>query len=382
MIFGLTEDLDLPGVLRKLTRNITDPEGVIRADSAIIYLYDPDLKMVEERPYSAGLPPEERVRLNIKDRPYSAVRRLVLLKAPRIRDDVRADPLLHRGFARRNGVRSVGVYPLRVGNQPVGVMFVNYLAPHVIDKRVKELLQLIAQKAALTIQLAREYKLVNERFETAKVAARGLYTLSAWGHDAGQIRFDLLGTLKFLGESLNRPSRETVGYLKEANHLAESLAKLSKQPADLDQTSDLSVENVFAGAVSKSRDKLRKRRIRLRAELGKLPPVHVNEWLLKQAFRNLIQNALKAVPEGGAITVRGEEKGSNVYVEFADSGRGIPSVVKKRLFKRRASGGDKEGSGYGLLLSKVYLNACDGDLRLKRTDARGTTFVLKLPKAV
>jgi GAF domain-containing protein len=383
MILGLTEDLNLPAVLNKLARSITDREGIIRADSAVIYLYNPDLDRVEERPYFAGLPPEEREWINIKDRPHSSVRRLVLSKRPRIRPDVSADPLLYRdrGFARRNGVASVGAFPLRVGNQPVGVMYVNYLSRHVIDKREKELLQLIAQKAALTIQLAREYKTVTEHLETAKVAARGLYTLSAWGHDTNRIRFNILTKLDLLKKSLNKPSPATLGHLKEAYQLAESVGTLTRQPIDLDHMSDLSVDEVFEDVRKKNEAVLDKKQIRVRAELRKLPRVYVNEWLLSQAFKNLTQNAIKAVGEGGAITVRGEEMGNSVYVEFADDGGGIPPEVKQHLFKRRATGDNKEGSGYGLLLSKVYLNACDGDLQLKQSDAKGTTFILKLPKS-
>jgi sensor histidine kinase regulating citrate/malate metabolism len=44
-------------------------------------------------------------------------------------------------------------------------------------------------------------------------------------------------------------------------------------------------------------------------------------------------------------------------------------------------GQKKRGSGFGLLLSKIYVNACDGDLTLDHTGKNGTTFAISLPIA-
>lgn len=381
MVIGLTEDLDLQVVLRKLARNIVDKDGIIRADSAVIYLHDPDLDVVEGEPVCAGLTARERGYINIKHRPYSAVRRLVYAKAPRLPRDIRNDPLLYRGFARRVGIKAVGVFPLRVGAQPVGVMYVNYLSPHRIDGREKELLQMIAKKAALTIQHARKYKVVSERLETTKSAARNLYTLSALGHDARKIRYSILGNLKLLENSMSRPTPRASEYLRKAKHFALSLGELPDHPTDLDQITDIRLSDVYESVLKKCSEEVKQKQLKVRADLQSLPPVRANSWLLSQAFHNLTQNAVKAVGKHGAIRIRGHVQGGSVIVEFVDNGPGIPPKVKKYLFKRRVPGGNKAWSGYGLLLSRAYLNACDGDLTLRHTDARGTTFALNLPAA-
>ena len=115
VLYDMTEQLDLKTVLHKLAKAAVDKEGIIGADNAIVYLYDPDLDRVEGQPVSAGLSPAQRRGLNLQHKPQSAVYRLISSAKPRVRDDVRQDPLLYRGFAKSIGVKSVAVFPLKLG---------------------------------------------------------------------------------------------------------------------------------------------------------------------------------------------------------------------------------------------------------------------------
>jgi len=207
IILDLTEQLELDTVLRKLVTDAVDKEGIIGADIAVIYLYDPDHNRIDEHPVFAGLPFHRRKSLDLNNETKSLVHEAIRAKEPWITKDVRTDRLLYRSFARENKVSSVGVFPLRVGDESVGVIFVNYLTPHSFDKTEKELMTMIARKAALLIQHTRKYKVISERFAFAKKAAVSLYALSAWAHDARSINYDIGGKLSLLKSSLRNVSQ-------------------------------------------------------------------------------------------------------------------------------------------------------------------------------
>ena len=105
-----------------------------------------------------------------------------------------------------------------------------------------------------------------------------------------------------------------------------------------------------------------------------------------QVASNLVENALRATPSGGAVTVRAEEPGKLVV---ADTGPGIPPEDVPRAFERfylyDKAGKDRPvGSGLGLAIVQQLVTAMGGDVRV-RSDSSGTTFEVALrpqPRAV
>ncbi|MDE3089326.1 MAG: ATP-binding protein, partial [Chloroflexota bacterium] len=109
-----------------------------------------------------------------------------------------------------------------------------------------------------------------------------------------------------------------------------------------------------------------------------LPPVLADNWLLGEVFDHLVQNAIKSMPAGGKLTVSARVTGPQAYIQVADTGQGMLPETQAQLFKGRAHGRDKTRMGIGLMLTRFYLNACDGDIELTRSDANGTTFAFHL----
>jgi signal transduction histidine kinase len=102
---------------------------------------------------------------------------------------------------------------------------------------------------------------------------------------------------------------------------------------------------------------------------------------LQKVADHLIQNAVKAMPNGGRLTFSGYVAGARAYIKVTDTGAGIPAEIQDQLFIRRVHGDDHIGGGMGLLLTRIYLFACGGGIRLDRSDAEGTTFIFHLPIA-
>ena len=99
-----------------------------------------------------------------------------------------------------------------------------------------------------------------------------------------------------------------------------------------------------------------------------------------QLFRvlaNLVRNAVEA----GAPRVRvgARALGGDVVVEIEDDGAGIPPRALERLFQPFSGSARAGGTGLGLAISRDLARAHGGDVRLVRTGAHGTMFVVELP---
>lgn len=111
-------------------------------------------------------------------------------------------------------------------------------------------------------------------------------------------------------------------------------------------------------------------------------PQYINTDAVKlgQILRNLVDNALKAAPEGTNITlfVNVVEE-SRVLFEVIDQGKGIPQEKVHLLFKPfQLMDLGYAGTGLGLYISKLYAELLGGDVRLTDTGKRGTTFLLSI----
>jgi signal transduction histidine kinase len=107
---------------------------------------------------------------------------------------------------------------------------------------------------------------------------------------------------------------------------------------------------------------------------------------MERVFQNLIGNAIEAMPHGGRVAVRAERQdGPNgahsTIVLVEDTGPGIPQEIRPHLFEPFASAGKRHGMGLGLALSRQTVIDHGGELAVRSSDTRGTTFVVTLPDA-
>jgi two-component system sensor histidine kinase KdpD len=114
-----------------------------------------------------------------------------------------------------------------------------------------------------------------------------------------------------------------------------------------------------------------------------LPPVEFDYVEIDEVLTNLIENAVKYTPPGTEITVSVRMAGSEVELEIADDGPGIPAGALPRLFDafyRAASAGPRpQGSGLGLAVAKGLVEAHGGRIRGENRPQGGARFVFSLP---
>ena len=103
---------------------------------------------------------------------------------------------------------------------------------------------------------------------------------------------------------------------------------------------------------------------------------------LRQALANLVDNAVKYTPGGGAVTMAARADGANVVVEVRDTGPGIPADQQPRIWERlyRGDAGRHErGLGLGLSLVKAVVEAHRGTAEVVSAPGAGSTFRIVLP---
>ncbi|MDH7512152.1 MAG: ATP-binding protein [Clostridiales bacterium] len=99
----------------------------------------------------------------------------------------------------------------------------------------------------------------------------------------------------------------------------------------------------------------------------------------KQVFWNLSRNALKAMPEGGTLTVDfNKENKKEIKIKFADTGRGLREEEKNHLFEPFFSRFEN-GRGLGLVVVRRIVDDYDGKIQVNSAPGHGTEIILTLP---
>jgi len=119
----------------------------------------------------------------------------------------------------------------------------------------------------------------------------------------------------------------------------------------------------------------------------RVPPVRGDEARLQQVLVNLLHNAVKFSPDGGAVTVAVKAVDPDVVVAVADHGVGIPRAAQARIFERfykvdRARvRGESGGTGLGLAIARHIVEQHGGRIWVESTEGAGSTFAFSIPIA-
>jgi heavy metal sensor kinase len=112
-------------------------------------------------------------------------------------------------------------------------------------------------------------------------------------------------------------------------------------------------------------------------------PMRGDPELVRRMILNLLDNAVKFTPAGGAVTVVARAEDERYVIAVRDTGPGIPAAAQPHVFDRfyradraRTSG---SGSGLGLAIARSIAELHGGEIRLVRSDDTGSIFEVSLP---
>jgi nitrogen fixation/metabolism regulation signal transduction histidine kinase len=109
----------------------------------------------------------------------------------------------------------------------------------------------------------------------------------------------------------------------------------------------------------------------------KLPLVHADAEQMTRVLRNLVLNAVDAMPQGGTLTVRTIAMGAGVRLEVSDTGQGLTPEECERLFTPYYTT-KTHGTGLGLAIVQSVVSDHKGRIAVESEKGKGTTFRIDL----
>jgi two-component system sensor histidine kinase GlrK len=126
------------------------------------------------------------------------------------------------------------------------------------------------------------------------------------------------------------------------------------------------------------------KKITVEQQVPQLPPVTIDSERILQVLRNLIGNAIKFTPSGGAICILARSEGATVRVEVRDTGPGIRKEDLTAIFDKyrqalQPGSGSLKGSGLGLSIVSHIMQKHGGNVWAESEPGQGSIFTFVLP---
>ncbi|MDP2345707.1 MAG: ATP-binding protein [Deltaproteobacteria bacterium] len=216
--------------------------------------------------------------------------------------------------------------------------------------------------------------------------------LAVVSHDLRNPLGTILLTAEVLSETTpSRRAREIPAALQRIQRAADGMKRLIEDLLDfasiengrlaiarqLEDAGSVVIETVASFEAAAGR---KHQRLTAEVEAG-LPLAFCDRERILQVLANLVSNAIKATPDGGAITLRLAAQGSALQLTVSDTGPGISAAHLGHLFERYWRGSDTKykGSGLGLAIARGIVKAHEGELWAESVLGHGASFFFTLP---
>jgi len=275
--------------------------------------------------------------------------------------------------------------PLRVGMKTVGALAISG------SNLSRESLEAIGSLAGLSIERARAVEQlslhraaqeseklrsalldsVTHEFRTPLTGIKASVTsLLSAPHLEDEHRKELLTIIDEEADRLNR----LVGEAAEMVQLDSGTFKLNLQPHD--------IREAIEPALEATRHLLQGHEVTT-SLADDLPRVNMDTGRIREVLQHLLENAAKYSGAGTPIRVTAERRGQAVVVNVADQGPGIDSFEQSLIFEKFYRGRGQQyaahGTGMGLAIAKVIVEAHGGSITVVSQVGKGSVFSVKLP---
>jgi two-component system sensor histidine kinase KdpD len=282
--------------------------------------------------------------------------------------------------------------PMRGAQGPIGVLGVLPGDSHGLsDIGQRALLDMFASQIASALERARladDAQRANLQMEAEQLRSA---LLSAVSHDFRTPLSVITGSASALlepesklAQAARRDLAETIHEEAERlNHLVRNLLDMTRIASGAVKVNKewQPVEGVIGAALSRVEAALKDRRIDL-ALAPNLPLVPIDALLVEQVLINLLENAGKYTPPTSPIEILAHQEQTEVVIEVADRGPGIPKDLSDKIFEkfyrlpRESAGG---GAGLGLAICRGVVEAHGGRIWVRARDGGGAAFCFSLP---
>jgi signal transduction histidine kinase len=294
------------------------------------------------------------------------------------------------------GDGAIAAFPLRVHNQVIGGLGLSFHEPRAFTPDELALVTNLVQQCAQALERAQLYQSEQQARADAQdaVRARDVF-LSIAAHELKNPLTALLGNAQLLARRMTRAGtlsqhdqhvltgiidqasrlNQMIAALLDLSHVDTGQLRIAPAPMDIAALARRVVDTIAPTVPT--------HRITYAAPAEPLV-VAGDELRLEQAIQNLIGNALKYSPNGGAVEVRLAAQGQHVCISISDEGIGIPNDALPNLFRRfyrapNVEGQSIEGIGVGLYVVKEIISLHGGEIKVVSSEGQGSTFTICLP---
>jgi signal transduction histidine kinase len=249
---------------------------------------------------------------------------------------------------------------------------------------IREVDNVAAAVAGMAAGLARSAE------QEALVEAERRLLVSSIAHDLRTPLFSLRGYLDSIATGLGDPAERLDRAREKARQIDRLVTNLFDYArADVDRHPPLH-EADLADAVESSTAAFElaagERGVELRLAAPDGPRVTIDPDGFDRALANVIENALRHTPRGGAVEVTCGEDADGAFVRVVDDGPGIPPELLPRVFEPMvradsSRNGSTGGTGLGLTIAARLLRNQGGTIAAANTPERGAVLTLRVPRA-
>ena len=320
---------------------------------------------------------------------------------PLVLRDLRARQGEIEEFLREPELRGCLVVPLRVHGRTTGAMYLADDQPQEFGPDEIEASQVLASLCALAVENDRLYREVRSAFEAVSQAqehlvqsekARALGEMAGGvAHEFNNILAIILGkTQLLLGRVIDDGVREGLGHVEEAAWRAADIVRRMQGFAATrsgEATDVVDVNTLAHDAITLTRglwkDEAEAQGIRVEVitDLEDVPLVHGNATELREAVTNLVLNAIDAMSRGGRLRLSTRTQDRGVSITVVDTGEGMSTEVRRRIFDPFFSTRSPRRTGLGLSVVQGIVSRHGGWVEVASEPGQGTTVTLWLPAA-
>lgn len=233
--------------------------------------------------------------------------------------------------------------------------------------------------------ITRRKKIEEEMVRVEKLASLG--ELSAgMAHEIRNPLAAMKTSAQVLGKHLSAESElillnGIIGSIDRMNNTVTDLLNFSRPKPSC--PASYSLPELIDEGMGMLREKLRKSNIRMELDYGeKLDNVMADKEQIQQVFINLALNAMKAMPDGGTLTIcvrqHSSPEGTFLAISFIDDGIGIQKEHMNKIFNPFFTT-DPKGTGLGLSIVQKLLEKNNGSIQIDSMAGKGTHAMILLP---
>ena len=151
------------------------------------------------------------------------------------------------------------------------------------------------------------------------------------------------------------------------------------RPAKPDPT-NTAIDELLRQTLNLLRDEISDRSVEVQLSIPEsVPQISVDRDQMKQAFFNVIRNAIQAMPDGGALEITISSSDTFQAITFRDSGVGIAAEDLARIFEPYHTT-KTEGSGLGMMIVQRIVQDHGGQIEVRSKPETGTAITILLPR--